>query len=73
MNGNVDEDSNKECENVCRRLYVPAAACSIRPKQTKSITIAVFMARRDLLYLLIVLFSSRMTMTIDAMNAVALQ
>ena len=34
---------------------------------------SVFMGRRDLLYLLIVLFSSRMTMTTDAMNAVALQ
>ena len=52
-------------------LQLPAAYAPRRA--SRSSTIAVFMGRRDLLYLLIVLFSSRMTMTTDAMNAVALQ
>ena len=63
--------SAKTYADVFKFLQLPAAYAPSRP--SKSITIAVFIASRDLLYLLIVLFSSMMTITIDAINAAALQ
>ena len=68
---NMAMKSAKMYADVFNFLQLPAAYAPSRP--SKSNTIAAFIARRDLLYLLIVLFNSRMTMTIDAMNAVALQ
>ena len=63
--------SAKMYADVFNFLQLPAAYAPSKPSKSK--TIAIFMAKRDLLYLLIVLFSRRMTMTIEAMNAVALQ
>ena len=63
--------SAKIYADVFKFLQLPAAYAPSRP--SKPIIIAVFMARAYPLYFLIVVFSRRMTTTVDAMNTVALQ